>query len=685
MAGKIIISNPSGGTPGGNDKEVQFNDAGSFGGGATLYWDRASGRLGIGLNNPSDLLSISDGNRCLSFGIDGQDVDCDVQAQSFVFQAANVDSANEPMRIKVKPKGNDYTSFMMRGYGSEIGELTTYGGRFTFTSRAGFETSINYDVAENVSIWKTIAGGNPYFEIYGRNAANTDNDYVKMRMGTGAIDAFVVDVFDSDDVARHPILLNPSGGNVGINTTTINEALNVGGAIRLGTSALTNNGAIRWTGTDFEGYMTGWKSLTGSDDYSNFTYTFYKSGSTYYAKANTVSGKSSYSGANCHTVLQSAIDAIGTDGGSICFAEDTYNFTGQVVGDHDIKFVGCGMPWGDHGTYFELDANIDMFKFTSKHCFSFEHITFDGNNRNNKVLWFYGTGSAGASACHNIHLTKCHFKNCRQAIYGNYAYDLWLTDVNLWDCGYQTTYDACHADAGCNTWHMKSCRWEGLSGRAFRSVKGGAANEAFVFLDCKFHGWTGNKYDAIYGDLYHSRITNCFFYDTGASYCGIHLTNDDNIIANNNFLGHDGTAIILNSDNNVVDSNIFMTAASVTHIDDNGTNNSILGNHRGSTDSNNLLDYAGATTEKRLFNDGEVDSHIIKSSGTQTITNGNEWLPGAGTYNMTTSGCKLGLYADGAWRWGSGYGFAGTVFCDGTNMKTKNDSGSTQYVFWQKF
>jgi hypothetical protein len=52
---------------------------------------------------------------------------------------------------------------------------------------------------------------------------------------------------------------------IGINTSTMNETLNVGGAIRLGTSALTNAGTIRWTGADFEGYMgAAWKSLTAT-------------------------------------------------------------------------------------------------------------------------------------------------------------------------------------------------------------------------------------------------------------------------------------------------------------------------------------------------------------------------------------------------------------------------------------
>jgi len=53
-------------------------------------------------------------------------------------------------------------------------------------------------------------------------------------------------------------------GKVGIGTQ-INpqEVLDVAGAVKIGTTANANKGTIRWTGTDFEGYMgTKWTSLT---------------------------------------------------------------------------------------------------------------------------------------------------------------------------------------------------------------------------------------------------------------------------------------------------------------------------------------------------------------------------------------------------------------------------------------
>jgi len=47
---------------------------------------------------------------------------------------------------------------------------------------------------------------------------------------------------------------------------TLNEKLNVNGAINIGNTAGTNAGTIRYTGSDFEGYFGGaWHSFTGSD------------------------------------------------------------------------------------------------------------------------------------------------------------------------------------------------------------------------------------------------------------------------------------------------------------------------------------------------------------------------------------------------------------------------------------
>lgn len=48
-------------TPGGSDKQVQFNDSGTLAGAAQLYWDKTTNRLGLGTTTPSDRLTIQDG------------------------------------------------------------------------------------------------------------------------------------------------------------------------------------------------------------------------------------------------------------------------------------------------------------------------------------------------------------------------------------------------------------------------------------------------------------------------------------------------------------------------------------------------------------------------------------------------------------------------------------------------
>ena len=70
-------------------------------------------------------------------------------------------------------------------------------------------------------------------------------------------------VVSGDDIYREE-------GNVGIGMTEPSDKLDVNGAIRIGMTSNANPGAIRWTGTDFEGHTdTEWRSLTaGSVDTS---------------------------------------------------------------------------------------------------------------------------------------------------------------------------------------------------------------------------------------------------------------------------------------------------------------------------------------------------------------------------------------------------------------------------------
>jgi len=58
-----------------------------------------------------------------------------------------------------------------------------------------------------------------------------------------------------------------SDGALGVGTSSPLEKLDVTGAIRIGTTANTNAGTIRWTGSDFEGYDgASWKTLTATGE-----------------------------------------------------------------------------------------------------------------------------------------------------------------------------------------------------------------------------------------------------------------------------------------------------------------------------------------------------------------------------------------------------------------------------------
>lgn len=52
------ITGGGGGTPGGSNGQIQYNNAGAFGGAAQAYWDATNNRLGLGTASPSATLSV---------------------------------------------------------------------------------------------------------------------------------------------------------------------------------------------------------------------------------------------------------------------------------------------------------------------------------------------------------------------------------------------------------------------------------------------------------------------------------------------------------------------------------------------------------------------------------------------------------------------------------------------------
>lgn len=75
------------------------------------------------------------------------------------------------------------------------------------------------------------------------------------------------------------------------------------------------------------------------------------------------------------------------------------------------------------------------------------------------------------------------------------------------------------------------------------------------------------------------------------------------------------------------------------------------------------------------------------SSGSETIPNASEWIPSAGIYLIGDALITFKVFVSGGWRGGAGAGdiCSGIFFCDGTNMKFYNDSGSSSTLYYLKW
>jgi hypothetical protein len=95
-----------------------------------------------------------------------------------------------------------------------------------------------------------LSGGNWKFKVVGAG-------HFKIRDQIFATDPFFVE----QNVPTNTLYLK-SGGNIGIGTNNPLEKLQLNGAIRIGNTATTNAGTIRWDGTNFLGYNGGgWVQL----------------------------------------------------------------------------------------------------------------------------------------------------------------------------------------------------------------------------------------------------------------------------------------------------------------------------------------------------------------------------------------------------------------------------------------
>lgn len=327
MAGRILKITKGGGS-GGNNTEVQYNNAGALGGCAQLFWDSANDRLGLGDSTPAQQLSIT---KCVELlETTASDVGVIYKGASRYFhnfRAAGADGHNTFIGLgagnfSMAISGQTYHTSNNVGIGSStLAGVTTGYNNLAFGTSAltgvttghdncGFGRSSGFSCSAGsynctmgyATLYHNVSGS--HNTVLGCTAGKgvagnsiSHNTLIGKSAGfaltTGGDDNVMIGYQAGDNVTSGEqniiigynlnalaaasdyqlniggLIFGDLGGTkkVGVNTSTMNETLNVGGAIRLGTSALTNNGTIRWTGTDFEGYKTGWKSLTGLKEF----------------------------------------------------------------------------------------------------------------------------------------------------------------------------------------------------------------------------------------------------------------------------------------------------------------------------------------------------------------------------------------------------------------------------------
>ena len=154
---------------------------------------------------------------------------------------------------------------MVKGSAATANRVPAAGSVGIGTTSPAYPLTVRYD---NAGISPAIAIENNYgmgsqniidFRFDGVSQASIR----KSNGGNLFLDASLMGITLRAGAANRMVIQN--NGRVGIGTDSPVEVLDVAGAVRMGTTAGTNAGTMRWTGSDFEGYDgSTWKSLTAT-------------------------------------------------------------------------------------------------------------------------------------------------------------------------------------------------------------------------------------------------------------------------------------------------------------------------------------------------------------------------------------------------------------------------------------
>jgi len=164
------IGSGSGGTPGGSNGQIQYNNNGVFGGASALYYDSVNNRLGLGLSNPTHKFHLTSSG-------DNKDILFIQETTGGAGNTANIAFKTNPGtgdtdavmgRIKVIDQGsfNADMAFEVKG-NSTNDQTTTEVMRITNVGRVGIKTaSPSYDLH---------VAGSGYFSSLSANSLGATN------------------------------------------------------------------------------------------------------------------------------------------------------------------------------------------------------------------------------------------------------------------------------------------------------------------------------------------------------------------------------------------------------------------------------------------------------------------------------------------------------------------------------
>jgi hypothetical protein len=143
----------SGGTPGGSNQQIQYNNSGAFGGASTFVWNNSTGNVGIGTASPSGKLDINTGaNTDVLFG-----QDANYTAYNALSLNGNMtDAGNTGLFGGASPADNNLyvqavDSLVFRTNGNTIQEVMGSNGHVGFNS----PPSGTYWLYVGGSVWAT--------------------------------------------------------------------------------------------------------------------------------------------------------------------------------------------------------------------------------------------------------------------------------------------------------------------------------------------------------------------------------------------------------------------------------------------------------------------------------------------------------------------------------------------------